>query len=55
MRSAPKFAKSKSATNPLKEQESLLLNVWTQERSFQVLGALVVTLLFFFVVVIGPP
>merc|ERR1712130_307169 len=55
VQSAPKFAKSSKRGEKVKEQESLLLDFWTQENTFKVGGAIVVGLLLAFVFIIGPP
>jgi hypothetical protein len=55
LQSAPKFAKPSKRGEKVRQQESLLLDFWTQENTFKLGGALVVGLLLFFVFVIGPP
>lgn len=55
LQGAPKFAKPSKRGEKVRQQESLLLDFWTQENSFKLGGALVVGLLLFFVFVIGPP
>ena len=53
--SAPRFAKRTQRGEKVKQQESQLLDFWTQEASFKIGGALVIGLLFVFLFVIGPP
>lgn len=55
VQNAPKFARRSKRVEKVKQQESELLDFWTQELSFKVGGALVLGLLFVFLFIIGPP
>ena len=55
VQSAPRFASQKRKAGNVREQESQLLDFWTQETSFKLGGAVVLALLFVFLFVIGPP